>query len=201
MLATLVASALAYGCTSGPGAPDHAGQLKDLTQHREATERFMRESEQSPIPADKKTTILPLQYFDPDSSYSTAARLDITDAASRPVDEMPTSTGGVARYERVGFLRFTLQGQQFSLGAYIPEGTQQISELFVPFRDATSGKETYAAGRYLNIEPTSTGLYQVDFNYAYNPYCAYNKEYECPNPPAANRLTVEIRAGEKVPLS
>jgi len=161
----------------------------------------MRDSDKSPIPAAKKSTLLPLKYFDPNPLFSTAARLDITDAASRPVDEMPTSTGGVARYERVGFLRFTLEGKQFSLGAYVPEGTQRISELFVPFRDATSGNETYAAGRYLNIEPTSTGLYQIDFNYAYNPYCAYNKEYECPNPPPSNRLTVAIKAGEKVPVS
>ena len=84
------------------------------------------------------------------------------------------------------------------LAAFVPEG-EPISELFIPFADATSGSETYPAGRYLNIKPTSTGLYTIDFNYAYNPYCAYNKSYECPFPPSSNRLKVAIRAGEKAP--
>jgi len=187
-------------CTSGPGAPDQGAQLKQLADRRAATERFMREGQDSPIPPDKRDKLLPLQYFEPDLSYSTAAQLDLTEG-KRPVAAMPTSTGSVARYERVGDLRFTLKGQQYSLGAFVPEGTQRISELFVPFADETSGKDTYAAGRYLNLEPTSTGLYQIDFNYAYNPYCAYNKEYECPYPPPGNRLKVPIRAGEKVPVS
>jgi len=201
-VAVMVAAlALVSACTSGPGAPDQTAQLKELADTRTATERFMREGENSPIPPDKRNTLLPLRYFDPDLSFSTAAQLDLTEAAKRPVAEMPTSTGSVARYERVGFLRFTLKGQQYSLGAFVPEGTQRISELFVPFADETSGSETYAAGRYLNLQPTSTGLYQIDFNYAYNPYCAYNKEYECPYPPPGNRLKVPIRAGEKVPVS
>jgi uncharacterized protein len=197
----VIALALMTACTSGPGAPDQSVQLKELAEHRAATERFMREAENSPIPKDKLGKLLPLRYFEPDMSYSTAAQLDLSPAGQRPVAEMPTSTGSVARYERVGFLRFTLSGQEYSLGAFVPEGTQRISELFVPFADGTSGKETYAAGRYLNLVPTSTGLYQIDFNYAYNPYCAYNKEYECPYPPPGNRLKIPIPAGEKVPVS
>ena len=189
------------GCTSGPGAPDQSEQLRRIAERREATDAFMRAGEQSPIPKDKRDVLLPLQYFEPDLTYSTAAQLDLTPAGERPVAEMPTSTGNVARYERVGFLRFTLMGQELSLGAFVPEGTGQISELFVPFADETSGKETYSAGRYLNLVPTSTGLYQIDFNYAYNPYCAYNKEYECPFPPPSNRLKLAVRAGEKVPTS
>jgi len=189
------------GCTSGPGAPDTAKQLKQLTESREATERFMRESDKSPIPPGKRDVLLPLKYFDPDLSYSTIAQLDLSAPGSRPAADMPTSTGKTMRYERVGFLRFTLKGEELSLGAFVPEGTERISELFVPFADATSGQDTYPAGRYLNIEPRSTGLYQIDFNYAYNPYCAYNKEYECPYPPPTNRLKIPIRAGEKVPAS
>ena len=201
LLYALAVTSFIAGCTSGPGAPDQSAQLKDIADRRTATERFMREGEESPIPANKRDTLLPLKYFEPDLSYSTAAQLDLTEAGKRPVAEMPTSTGKIARYERVGVLRFTLKGSQYTLGAFVPEGTQRISELFVPFADETSGTETYAAGRYLNLEPTSTGLYQIDFNFAYNPYCAYNKEYECPYPPPGNRLKVPIRAGEKVPVS
>jgi uncharacterized protein (DUF1684 family) len=188
-------------CTSGPGAPDQSEQLRRIAERRAATEAFMREGDQSPIPKDKRDVLLPLLYYEPDLAYSTAAQLDLTPAGQRPVAEMPTSTGSVARYERVGFLRFTLMGEERSLGAFVPEGTERISGLFVPFADETSGKETYSAGRYLDLVPTSTGLYQIDFNYAYNPYCAYNKEYECPFPPPSNRLKLEVRAGEKVSTS
>src|SRR5690606_463702 len=94
---------------------------------------------------------------------------------------------------------FTLHGQPMTLGADVEEGTQRISQLFVPFADLTTGEETYFAGRYLDLFPTPTGPYTIDFNHAYNPYCAYNAEYACPLPPPPTRLTVEIRAGEKMP--
>jgi uncharacterized protein (DUF1684 family) len=98
----------------------------------------------------------------------------------------------------VGTLEFRLDGQPMSLGALAPAG-QPIQSLFVPFVDPTSESETYKAGRYLDLHPTSTGVYMVDFNRAYNPTCAYNEAYECPYPPPSNRLKVAIRAGEKRP--
>lgn len=195
----LVALALVAGlaCSSGPPPPDRTGQLSDIEESRAATDRFMRESDQSPIPPDKRDVLLPLRYFPPDPVYSVPAQLRLSDA--RPVAEMPTSTGTIMRYQRVGVLEFTFEGRALSLGAFVPEGTQRISELFVPFADGTTGKETYPAGRYLNLQPTTTNNYTIDFNYAYNPYCAYNKEYECPFPPPSNRLDVPIRAGEMLP--
>jgi uncharacterized protein (DUF1684 family) len=111
---------------------------------------------------------------------------------------MPTSTGKLRRMERVGVLEFSLQGQPMSLAAFVEEG-QKLESLFVPFADLTTGKETYPAGRYLDLHPTATGYYAVDFNLAYNPSCAYNAEYDCPYPPPSNRLKVEIKAGEKAP--
>jgi uncharacterized protein (DUF1684 family) len=158
-------------------------------------QQFRREKD--PIPANKRDALLPLRYYPPDPAYAVAAALRL--GQERPVVLMPTSTGTIRRYERVGVLEFTFQGQSLSLGAFIEAGTKEIEGLFVPFVDATSGKETYPAGRYLDIPPTTTGLYEIDFNRAYNPYCAYNATYECPYPPASNRLKVEIRAGEKAP--
>jgi uncharacterized protein (DUF1684 family) len=119
-------------------------------------------------------------------------------AEERPVFEIPTSTGTLRKYQLVGTLEFNLRGTPLSLGAFVPAG-EEIRDLFVPFRDLTSGKETYPAGRYLDVAPTSTGIYSIDFNRAYNPYCAYNLSYECPYPPASNQLKIEIRAGEKAP--
>ena len=184
-------------CTSGPSAPaDEASYLQKELARREAVDQQFRR-EKDPIPADKRDVLLPLRYYPPDPSYTVAAALRL--GQERPVVLMPTSTGTIRKYERVGVLEFTFEGQPLSLGAFIEAGTKEIGGLFVPFVDATSGKETYPAGRYLDIPPTTTGLYEIDFNKAYNPYCAYNATYECPYPPPSNRLKVEIRAGEKTP--
>jgi uncharacterized protein len=192
-----MAAAFVAACTSGPSAPDESAYLKELADHRAAIERAFRE-EEDPIPADKRDTLLPLQYFDVDPSYAVPASLKLAD--QRPVFEMPTSTGKLRRMQRVGVLEFTFQGQPMTLGAFVPEG-EAVVNLFVPFADQTTGKETYPAGRYLDLHPTSTGFYTVDFNKAYNPYCAYNQTYDCPFPPPSNRLKVPIRAGEKSPAA
>ena len=194
-----VALAASAACTSGPPPPDRTGQLADIEETRAVIERFMRESDKSPIPESKRSTLLPLRYYPPDPRFSVPAALRLADPADRPVAEMPTSTGTVMRYQRVGILEFTFEGQPLSLAAFVPEGTRSISELFVPFADETTGKDTYSAGRYLNLTPTSSGTYTIDFNLAYNPYCAYNKEYECPYPPPSNRLKLAIHAGEMAP--
>jgi uncharacterized protein (DUF1684 family) len=196
MVALLAVGAVA--CSSGPPPPPSATEaLRQVEEQRAATERFMRESKESPIPPDKVDVLLPLRYYEPSPAYRVPAQLRLSD--QRPVAEMPTSTGTMMRYERVGVLQFTLDGEEHSLGAFVPEGTRNISELFVPFADSTTGTETYSSGRYLNLEPTGSGFYTIDFNYAYNPYCAYNKQYVCPFPPPSNRLKIPILAGEKTP--
>jgi uncharacterized protein (DUF1684 family) len=188
---------LLLGCSSGPSAPDSASYVAGLSAARAVKDQDFRESPESPVPKDKRDALLPLQYFPVDPSYRVPAALKLTD--DRPVVEMPTSTGAPRRMQLVGTLDFTFQGQAHSLGAFVPEGTQQIVDLFVPFADLTTGADTYPAGRYLDLQPTSTGYYTIDFNQAYNPYCAYNATYECPFPPPSNRLKVAIRAGEKLP--
>ncbi len=186
----------AAACTSGPPPPDESVSLLATETWRQNREQYMREDRDSPIPADKKDVLLPLRYYPSDLSYIVPAELELSD--SRPVLEMPTSTGTLRRMERVGVLEFTLQGQRMTLAAFVEEG-QPLESLFVPFADATTGGETYSAGRYLDILPTPTGIYEINFNQAYNPNCAYNERYECPFPPASNRLTVAVRAGEKAP--
>jgi uncharacterized protein len=195
-LAGAIALVALVSCRSGPSAPDQSAFLKALETHRADVERHMREDPESPIPPDKRDALLPLRYFPPDPSFSIPAALKVED--ERPVFEIPTSTGTLRRMQLVGVLQFTLRGAPRTLGAFVEEG-QPIEQLFVPFADLTTGKETYSAGRYLDLHPTATGLYTIDFNRAYNPYCAYNQKYECPFPPPSNRLTVEVRAGEKAP--
>lgn len=198
LLAVAAAALVAGACNSGPSAPvDPQAYVKQITEARAVKDKTFREDPE-PIPADKRDRLLPLRYYAPDPAYSVPAELKL--ANERPVFEMPTSTGKLRRMERVGVLEFLLQGQPMSLAAFVEEG-QPLEVLFVPFADLTTGKETYPAGRYLEIRPTSTGFYTVDFNAAFNPTCAYNPTYDCPYPPPSNRLKVEIRAGEKAPAA
>lgn len=190
------ALSISFACTSGPSAPDDSSYVEDIEAGRAARDEAYRASD-DPIPAEKRDVLLPLRYYAPDPAYAVPAELELFE--SRQSVEVPTSTGTVRRMELVGTLNFTLEGRQMSLGALVPEGTRRIQELFVPFADMTTGAETYKAGRYLDIPPTATGLYTIDFNRAYNPTCAYNESYECPYPPPSNRLKVAIRAGEKAP--
>ena len=184
-------------CNSGPPPPDDSSYLTTIVERRATKDREFSETD-DPVPAKRRDELLPLRYYPPDPSYAVPAQLRLSD--ERPIVEVPTSTGQMRRLQVVGALEFTLNGQQLSLGALSPAG-EPIRNLFVPFADLTTGKDTYSAGRYLDIEPTSTGIYTIDFNYAYNPYCAYNASYECPFPPPSNRLKVPILAGEKAPGS
>lgn len=195
----LVALALVWlsACSSGPSAPDDGDYADRLAAARTAKDQQFREASDSPIPKEKRDGLLPLPYFPVDPAFTVPAALKLSD--DRPVFEMPTSTGALRKMQLVGTLEFTFEGERRSLGAFVEDGTQQITNLFVPFADLTTGMDTYAAGRYLDIEPTTTGYYTIDFNRAYNPYCAYNATYECPFPPPSNRLNVAIRAGEKAP--
>lgn len=186
----------AAACSSGPSAPDEGSYVEQIAAERADKERMFRDSTESPIPPGKHAELLPLSYFPVDQSFAAPAVLKLSQ--DRPVFDMPTSTGKMRKMERVGVLEFTLQGEPRSLGAFVEAGTGRVQRLFVPFTDATAGTETYFAGRYLDLDPTSTGLYEIDFNRAYNPYCAYNDTYDCPFPPPSNRLKGPVRAGERM---
>ena len=161
---------------------------------REKDAQFQTASD-SPIPADRRSELLPLAYFPIDPDYDVPARLEPTD--DRTVIEMPTSTGTQRKMRRVGTLAFSIKGQPLKLTAFVEADAKDLSRLFVPFNDLTSGSETYPGGRYMDLDRTATNIYEVDFNRAYHPYCYYNPTYECPRPPAENRLRVPVRAGER----
>jgi uncharacterized protein (DUF1684 family) len=206
-LVLFLSAVLMAACSSGPGAPDASASLTDVASWRSIRDQVFSEAAEcgsptatedcSPVPKDRRPKMLPLRYYEIDAGYSVPAALRLSE--NRPVFEMPTSTGTLRRMERVGILEFRLDDQPMTLAAFVPEGTQRIESLFVPFADQTTGTETYSAGRYLDLHPTPTGIYAIDFNKAYNPYCAYNDTYECPFPPPSNRLKTAIRAGEKAP--
>lgn len=115
--------------------------------------------------------------------------------------QLETSIGDLRDFENYGTFVFEVNGQEARLTAYrmVPE-PEGFDELFVPFKDTTTGKETYGAGRYLDIPRQSGNQYVLDFNTAYNPLCAYTPRYNCPYPPPQNRLRVAVEAGEKIPF-
>jgi uncharacterized protein (DUF1684 family) len=186
--ALVVVAALAGGCSSEP--EDYVGRI---AAERVQKDDWFRSDAQSPVKKEEVAKFVPLSYFAVDESYAVPAQLE--PAAEREAITMPTSTGKLRTVERIGTLKFNLKGQPMKLTAFLEEGSQR---LFVPFSDLTSGTETYPAGRYMNLDPSPSGIYIVDFNVAYNPYCYYNVEFDCPLPPAENRLTVPIRAGERM---
>jgi uncharacterized protein len=178
---------------SGPKEEDYTAKI---TAIRAAKDASFKNDPDSPVPADKKATLVPLAYFPIDESYAVPASLE--PAADRTRMQVPTSTGKMREIERVGTLKFSLKGQSLRLTAFVDLESRDANRLFVPFTDLTSGAETYPAGRYMELDPTPTGIYVVDFNIAYLPYCYYSPEYDCPFPPKENRLEVPIRAGEKM---
>jgi uncharacterized protein (DUF1684 family) len=169
---------------------------EEIAARRAAIDEFMRESPQSPIPAARRSTFPPLTYYPIEPEYRVPAELSV--ARGSDVLEIPTSTGQRRRMRRIGTLKFTLKDQPLTLTAFMEADSRDMQRLFVPFGDLTNGNETYPGGRYLDLDRTATGIYDLDFNRAYHPYCVFNPEYDCPYPPRENRLKVPIRAGEKL---
>lgn len=169
--------------------------MSEVSEFRAEKDAFFREHPSSPLTASQRASFRGLDYFPENEALVVRAPLE-TDVVDR--DEaivMQTTTGEEQTYHRAGVVRFEVDGQPARVTLY---SSPEMHELFLPFRDATSGKETYGAGRYLEVgPPDAESNVVVDFNEAYNPYCAYNPEWSCPIPPGENWLPVPIRAGER----
>ena len=187
----LLGLALVAACT-----PKEESYVDTITAWHATKDEFMRRSPESPVPDDQRATFPPLVYFPIEPEYRVPASLSI--ARSDQVLEIPTSQGQRRPHNRVGKLSFTLKGQLLTLTAFVEVGQEDMRHLFVPFGDLTNGTETYPGGRYLDLERTATGIYDLDFNRAYHPFCYYNPKYDCPYPPRENRLPLPIRAGERM---
>jgi uncharacterized protein len=193
-LAAALSAMTLLGCSPSP--PDDDGHiLQEIASFREMKDKGFA-GNGSPVPEDRRKALLPLAYFPISLEYRVPAVLRAY--PDRSTLEMPTSTGQLRTMVRVGRLDFTLRGQQLGLSAFVESGARNLDQLFVPFTDLTSGTETYPAGRYLDLERTRTGLYVIDFNRAYHPFCYYNPAYDCPYPPRENRLQIPVRGGERM---
>jgi uncharacterized protein (DUF1684 family) len=164
--------------------------MTDLQAFRAEKDDFFAADPESPLTREQKQEFNGLNYFDENPALRLEVQVEEFDHKEKI--EMQTTTGDVQPYERFGRFRFSVDGQDAELTIYRgPHG------FFLPFVDSLAGNETYPAGRYLEPEPLPGGRFFVDFNLAYNPYCAYNETWSCPITPPENRLKIPIRAGEK----
>lgn len=168
--------------------------LQQLEAKRKSKDEFFALAHDSPFHSHESVKFSGLKYFVPDPKYRISAKLQRYDHPE--IVTLITSTGTQQRFHKFGYFEFEIEGKKARLQAY-RSVERPNNELFIPFKDATSAKESYGAARYIDLEITPDDHYVIDFNYAYNPYCVYSEDYVCPLPPRENWLNVEIRAGEK----
>jgi len=171
---------------------------KNLERARERKDTFFAQHGQSPMPSQDRLRFKGLEYYPPDPGYR--FELELHEHTEKQVLRMVYTKGNEQVFLRWGEFRFRIGGREQALQAY--KRNPQEKTLFIPFKDATSGKETYGAGRYLDLESnrdgTQEGKWILDFNQAYNPWCVYSEAYTCPFVPVENWLEVPILAGEKI---
>ncbi len=163
------------------------------TERKEKND-FFRADAESPLRSSQKKNFEGLTYFAPNEDFRFEATLDFEPFREAEPIMLATSTGEQEKVTPRAVANFSKDGVQVSATLYALEGE---SDFFLPFRDATAGKTTYPAGRYLEIENNGDVTITLDFNRAYNPYCAYSDRYSCPLPPQENHLPIAIEAGEK----
>jgi uncharacterized protein (DUF1684 family) len=165
--------------------------MNPLTQFRASKDDFFAHNPRSPLTPEQKKHFHGLTYFPENPDLRLELPLEKLENAKSI--QIQTTTGHIQEYTRFGLIHFQVEGQAATLTIYTNE-----YGLFLPFVDSLAGAETYPAGRYLEPVEMEDGRYLVDFNLAYNPYCAYNDAWSCPLTPWENRLKVAIRAGEKL---
>ncbi len=166
--------------------------MSELEDFRRAKDEMFAHHPQSPLTPAQKRSFSGLRYFPPDPALD--FKVAVEEFEQKDEIQMQTSTGDVQHYLRYGKVKFEAEGKPAELTLYASQ-----HGFFLPFVDSLANVDTYGAGRYLDPEVLPDGRFHIDFNLAYNPYCAYNDLYSCPLTPFENRLKVPIRAGEKLP--
>jgi uncharacterized protein (DUF1684 family) len=177
---------------------DEDAWREELLENRAEKDQFFAEHPQSPIPPDERDDFDSLDYFDPTPSFRVEATVELHDDPEPVV--METTADTEVRYKRVADLSFTVNGTEQTLSAYQQNSGED--QWFLPFRDKTTGQQTYHEGRYMELELGGVGetpdSLTLDFNLAYSPFCAYSDTFACPLPPEENWLDVVIKAGERM---
>ncbi|MDT3403342.1 DUF1684 domain-containing protein [Mucilaginibacter terrae] len=171
---------------------------QEITAFRKHYIEDFLKNKSSPL---KEDDLKYLRFFEPDSSFRVEAKVELVSNAG--VFTIPAISGGGSEYTKYAVLSFTIKGKVMTLEVYRNAALSRMplyaDYLFLPFTDETNGKETYGNGRYIDLREGDfkNNKLTLDFNKAYNPYCAFASGYACPKPPQANNLHVAIEAGEK----
>ena len=175
---------------------DASAYAAQLRKARSEKNRGFRQSPESPIPEAQRARFDSLNYYSAEVAFVVEAALSHNAHPDTTLIQM--SDNRAEKYLRWGQAKFRIDAQAQQLAVYL-KADGKDSTLFVPFTDLTNGHDTYGGGRYLDVPlpAPEAKTAELDFNRAYNPFCAYNNAYSCPVPPAENRLQVAIRAGEK----
>lgn len=185
---------------SGPADP-YSQAVQEFRSRKDAHFK----AGQGPLQAEVLADFRGLSYYAPDPAWAFTVLLETLPEDASAEFVLQTNTGDSRTMARYGQVRVPFPGGEQSLSVFTPLGEEAPARVFIPFRDATSGQETYGAGRYLDAPITRAAsgglLVNVDFNMAYHPYCAYGDGWTCPLPPRENMLPEAVRAGEKLPTS
>lgn len=204
LLLLILISGLFLFCQKNELKPAYSAQEIDslitvFEQHIQKIESDFKTADWSPLTEEDKKTFNHLDYFSYDINWRFDSKLHVYPVqdslvirGSREGDLRPAVKHGYFEFEK-GELNFQLQVIKI-----LPKKPEGKAYLFLGFWDELSDQETYGGGRYINIEEQDKNLYTIDFNYAYNPYCAYSSRYSCAIPPFANRLKIAVTAGEKI---
>ncbi len=177
------------------GTEDPELYRETVEAERERQFKYLKFNADSPLTKAQKDELEALDFYEVDRSYKVKARMEPVE--DRKMMEIPLTDGSVEKYVRHSFAVFELEGQELKLLLLQAADETDRRNFFLAFADETSGDETYGGGRYLNLRQDGQRSITIDFNLAYNPYCAYNPDYACPIPPRENLLEIPIRAGEK----
>ena len=164
--------------------------MSELDDFRKNKDEYFVSNPNSPLTEEQQGHFEGLRYFPENPEL--VLEIEVKPFEGQEMIQLPTSTGDIKTYTRYGRFTFDVEGQAAELTLFANAGS-----FFLPFVDSQAGTETYGAGRYLDPHQLPDGKFLIDFNHAYNPYCAYNENWNCPLPPAENKLSVPIKAGEK----
>lgn len=180
----------------GGGGDNLKAYREKIADIRADRVKYLKTSDQSPFQQFKKT-YQPVQFFGIDPSYKVRANLERITSPSRM--SIQNSDGTASTYSKFAYANFELQGHTLKLLILKPAGFGALpNTYYTAFADKTSGESSYGGGRYLDLDIGKSDNIEIDFNLAYNPYCAYVKEYSCPLPPSENILPLKIEAGEMI---
>ena len=197
-LTVCITAVLSGACTSGPPPPAVQAGGQSVLQWRADKDAMFKTSKESPLVPEDKARFTGLSYWPIDTAYRVPASLKVDRSGPPVIIQLETSTNQMRRMQKVGTLGFTLKQTTYQLTAFADLDAGNVDRLFVPFGDLTNKQETYGGGRYIELDRTPTGLYDLDFNRAYHPFCVFNLSYDCPVPPRENRLQVAIPVGERL---